>query len=78
MWRVSGDTNILGEVSGCLSEWFWKVMSERVHLKVLYFLYFMALYTNQGAWGDKGGIRGVGVHPSSQIFIIIFPWVSLV
>ena len=28
--------------------------------KSIIFLYFVALYTNQGAWGDKGSVRGRG------------------
>ena len=36
----------------------------------------MALYTNQGAWSDKG-VLGIGAHPPSLIFIIMFPRGSL-
>ena len=37
---------------------FGKVMSERVHLKVLYFLYFIAVYTDWGLGATKRGVMG--------------------
>ena len=53
-------------------------MSERVHFKVLYF-YILQHFTLTGGLGViKGGVRGVGVHPSSQLFPIMHPWVILV
>ena len=35
---------MLGKAFGCLSVWFGKVMSERVHLKVLYFYILNTLH----------------------------------
>ena len=61
-----------GEASGCVYE-FKRDMSERVHFKILYFI---ALYTNWGTWGDYWGYKGV--HTSSQLFPIMHPWVILV
>ena len=71
MWRVSGATNMHGETSGCLSIWFGKVMSERVHFKVLYFI---ALYTNQGARGDRRGYNS-GRGPS--IYSVIYYYIPM-
>ena len=42
------------------------------------FLYFIALYTNWGFGVKKGMLGGRRVHPSSQLFIIMFLWVILV
>ena len=57
---------------------FGNVMSERVHLKVLYFYILWHLTLTMELGATKGAVRRVGVHPSSQLFIIMFPWVSLV
>ena len=55
---------------------FKKDMSERVHLKVLYF-YLLQHFTLTGGLGViKGDIRG-RVHPSSQLFPIACPWMIL-
>ena len=48
---------------------FGKAMSERVLLKVLYVLYFIALYTNWGAWGDKWVL---GVGPTHLVSYLLF------
>ena len=56
---------------------FEKDMSERSTFQSIIFLYFIALYTNWGTWGDSGRYYGVGIHLSSQLFPIICPWVIL-
>ena len=51
-------------------------MSERVHFKV--YFYILQHFTLTGGLGAiKGGVKGVGVHPSSQLFPIMCPWVIL-
>ena len=53
-------------------------MSERVQFKVLYF-YILQHFTLTGGLGAiKGMLGGREVHPSSQLFPIMHPWVILV
>ena len=48
-------------------------MSKRVPRKVLHFYILSHLTLTRGAWATKG-VLGVGGQPSSQLFIITFPW----
>ena len=54
MWRESGATNVYVSHLGVSPFGLGRALNERVHLKVI-FLYFIALYTNQESWSDKGG-----------------------
>ena len=67
MYRVSGATNMLGDVSGCLSIWFWEGYEFKGTFESIICLYFIALYTNWGIWGNNGGVKGV--HSSSHFLL---------
>ena len=50
---------------------FGRDMSERVHWKAYYF-YILLYFTLCRGIDLTGGVRGWGIHPPSQIFIIIY------
>ena len=49
---MSGATCKQGEASGCLSIWIWDGYERKGTFQSIIFLYFTALYTNWGTWGD--------------------------
>ena len=49
---MSEAMSIQGKASGCLSVWFWDVYEWKGTFQSTLVLYFIALYTNWGSWGD--------------------------
>ena len=56
---------------------FERDMSERVHLKVLYFYILEHITLTRKVGAPKGDVRGYGVYPPSQMFTIIFNYVRV-
>ena len=53
-------------------------ISERVHFKVLYFYILQHFTLTGGLAVIKEDVSGLGVHPYSQLFLIMCPLVILV
>ena len=52
IWRESGATNVLGQVSGCLSTQIWEGYEWKGTFESIIFLYVIALCTNLGILGN--------------------------
>ena len=51
---TAGAMCMQGEASGCLSVWLWDGYEWKGTFQSIIFLYFIALYTNWGTWGNYG------------------------